>query len=454
MTRIPDTELRAAHELFTAGHTEHRDRLMSALQHAKQTAPRQSWWQTVPMPMRLTAAGLLIAATAALIGLLQGDRAYGVEGLRERLLAIRSLHVKGFIYQQTKTDVGPATIAFPTEFYCGRPLLQYHRSYGFGFNDGERLTQVTKHISVSDGNQTMLLDQNNKTAIFSTTDTLRAELQVESSLQIRLFEPLRLADAGEFHRVGEDLINDQMCHVYEHFDSADEPMRFRTRIWLDPNNGMPVKVVTHAIERNGTEVIFSEWNEIGINVDPPAEMFLFQVPEGYQRIEPAHPKAGNSILIGGGGSISAGGKSASFSQGPMLNIDNRAVLIAWSLRSTGQNVKDGPQWFDIQPEFTLEDATRRPCDEITLRTDESGDQKVRWSLIVPRDGQPLGVASLGIVYRLDRSTGSFGGKPLEVNAKRLPKLVEEIQQRTLPEDTDKAELWTLEEIRTKLREPR
>jgi outer membrane lipoprotein-sorting protein len=450
MTRISDTELQSAHEPFTTAHAEQRDQLMSALQHARQTAPHQPWWQAVPMPMRLTAAGLIIAAMAALVGLLQNGRAYGVEGLRERLLSIRSLYVKGFVYQQTKTDAGPATIAFPTEFYCGRPLLQYHRSYGFSHDAAERLS-VTKRILVSDGKQTMLLDEDNKTATFTPTDPLAAELQVQSWLQMRLFEPLRLAEAGEFRRISEELIDEQLCHVYEHVDSPEEPMRFRTRIWIDPNNGMPMRVVTHALERNGTEEIFFEWNEIGINVDPPADMFAFQVPEDYQRTEPALPNANNSILIGGGGSISAGGKAASFSLGPMLNIDDRAVLLAWSLQSTGKNVKDGPQWFDIQPEFTLEDAARRVCDEITLHTDKSGDQQVRWSLIVPRDGRPLGAASLGIVYRLNGSTGSFGGKPLEIKAERLPKLIDEIQQRTLSEDADKAEIWTLEEIRAKLR---
>jgi outer membrane lipoprotein-sorting protein len=451
MTQIPDTDLRTAHELFAASHNEQRNRLMSALQHVKQAVRRQSWWQTVPMPVRLTAAGLLIAATAALIGLLQGDRAYGVEGLRERLLAIRSMHVKGFIYQQTKTDAGPATIAFPTEFYCGRPLLQYRRTYGFGHDADGKLT-VTKHIFVSDGKQTMLLDEDQKTVTVLPADELRAELQVELWLQQRLFSPLRLAEAGAFQRKGDDLLEDRACHIYEHVDGPDEPMRFRTRIWLDPKNGMPVKIASYSIERNGAEQIFYEWNEIGINVDPPAEMFSFQVPDGYERVEPAATQADTSmaILDGGSGSISAGGRTAGFSLGPILNVDDRAALIAWSLRSTG---KDGLQWFDIQPEFTLKGAEKRPCDEITLRTDESGDQKVRWSLIVPRDGRPLGVASLGIIYRLDRSTGSYGGKPLQLNEERLAKLVDQIQQRTLPADANKSEIWTLEEIRAKLREP-
>jgi hypothetical protein len=228
-------------------------------------------------------------------------------------------------------------------------------------------------------------------------------------------------------------------------------MRFRTRLWLNPQDGMPVKVACYAIERAGDE-IFWEWTEIGINVDPPPEMFSFEVPVGFERVEGQRQDAAATMAtLSGGGGMADKGISAAVSSGVALNIDDESVLYCWSVRTSS---KDGVKWFDGQPEFSFDDGDKRPCEEITLRTDNFGERQSRWSLIVPRDRGPLGNASMSMVYRLGRSTSSMNVSPLKLRPKRLTEIVEECQRRTLPPNHDAAEIWTLEELRRKLVEVR
>lgn len=447
MMPLPENDFAEAHELFNQGHAEQRARLMAALSQATQPRPKKASWRTIPLPLRLTAAGLLIAATAAFLSLSQGERAYGIEGLRERLLTIRSLHVKGWIYQQTKTEVGKATIAFPTEMFYERPYRNFRTYYGFSFGEAEKLTQVTSSAIVDDGEKTMVIDNDKKTARLAPADKLSSELRIEQFLQQSLFEQIGKGNLGEFKQVGTEQIDKAMCDVYEHLDQRHEPMRFRQRIWLNPQDGLPVKFATYEIEPTGEEVIFFEWTEIGINVEPPPEMFSFQVPEGYERIEANNPTPRGAALT----TSSAGSSTQWTNSGVGLNIDGSAVLFCWSLKTTDKN---GPQWFQTPPEFSLKGVGKRPCEEITLRTDDNGEQRWRWSLIVPRDRQPLGGSSLSMICRHAGNTTIGGATPLEFGHERLAEIVEAVQRRTLPENHDSAELWTLEELRQKLGEVR
>jgi hypothetical protein len=109
-----------------------------------------------------------------------------------------------------------------------------------------------------------------------------------------------------------------------------------------------------------------------------------------------------------------------------------------------------PQSPESLPGFSLQGVEKRPCEEVALRTDDNGEDQVRWSLIVPRDGRLLENAHLSIIYRYGRNTSSVDSKPLEFPPNRLAEIVEECQRRTLPAGQDPAEIWTLAEIRQKL----
>jgi outer membrane lipoprotein-sorting protein len=397
-------------------------------------------------------AHLAITATAAVAILLIARPASAVDGLRERLNDVRSIHVKGWVYQQIGTEFGDATLAFPTEIFHERPLRSYHTSYGFSFARDRKLDEVTKRLVVSDGEQSMTLDDDEKTATFTPVDKLLSELRIESSIQRRFLQQIREPASAGFKHVGEEIINDVNCTVYEHLDAPGRPLRSRTRIWIDAKTDLPAKAAGYTIERDGAEYIHWEWSEIIINADPPPEMFSFTVPEGYERIEGKQRDAFDAVVgMSGGGGMSANGKSASHLSGANINIDDKAVLYCWSVKTTD---KDGTKWFDGQPEFSLDDGDRRPCDEITLRTDKLGERQARWSLIVPRDGRPLNGATMSSIYRLGKNTSAMENRPLVLKPKRLPELIEELQRRTMPPDSNADDIWTLDELRAKIAEKR
>jgi outer membrane lipoprotein-sorting protein len=457
----PESEWIEAHALFSRGHAEQRARLLSAL---SQTAPRRSrrtWWRNTPLPLRLTAASLLIAATAALLSLSPGERAFGIEGLRERLLTIRSLHLKGWLYHYTTTDSGRVPMAYPTEYFYERPYRQYRNTYSF-MDNGRQLT-VASAVFIGDGERSMLIDEDQRTATFKPANKLEAELMVESAIQQRLFEELGEKKLGDFEKVAAERINDIVCDVYQlkpgrergglFVDGPDNLPQFRTRLWLNPKDGMPVKVACYEVESTGKEQIWWEWSEIGINVDPPEGMFSFQLPDGYEEVEAEAAANSNSMasISGGAGSSTKDGTTVSLQSGVAFNIDDKGILYCWSLRIAG---KDGPRWFESQPDFSLEGVAHRPCEEITLRTDDNGEHQERWSLVIPRDRRPLGNSSLNMIHRYGGNTGSMNLKPLEFSPNRLKEIVEECQRRTLPVNHEPADIWTLEELRQKLAEIR
>lgn len=437
MTAPVDADFRRAYQVFGREHERQREALVAKLAEtgAKPQAARK--WPS--MRVALAATLMLMAGAVALFGLRGPEHVYGVEGLKERLLAVRSLHIKGWLYQQTMTEFGKATLRFPTETFHERPYRQYSTSYGFSFGEEDKLTQLTRSARVGDESRTMLIDHDGKRAIISPTDKLGAELSVESMFQQSLIEKLGQGAPDHFAPAGSEHVRGVMCDVYEHADDPQSPMPSRTKLWLDPRNGMPVKMVVFSIEPDGDEP-FWEWDDIAVNVDAPPEMFSFAVPEGYEKIEV------DSAATGPSGGGSAGSSNQWVNSWIGLNIDDQAVLFCWSLKTIE---KDGPQWFKKPPEFLLEGAQNRPCDEIALRTDED-DPHWRWSLIVPRDRLPVGAQPLRMICKHERTTSIMGATPLVFAEARLAKLVKEVQRRTLPAGAAESEIWTLPELRAKL----
>lgn len=447
MTTPVDADFRRAYEVFGRGHEGQRAALVAKLrlEDAKPQAAGRPNWRSRSVRMALAAGLVVAAAGAALFGLRGPERVYGVEGLKERLLAVRSLHIKGWLYQQTMTEFGQATIRFPTETFHERPYRQYGTHYGFSIGGDDALERVTRTTIVGDRSRMMFVDHDGKRAIISPTDELNAELAVEQMLQMSLIEKLGQGAPTDYRLVGSERIDDVSCDVYEYVESADSPIRFRLKLWLNPTNGMPVKVAGYAIEEDGDKP-FWEWTEIALNVEPPAELFSFSVPKEYEKIEPpaGTPAPPLPAMMSG-----ASSGDFYFSAWVGLNIDDRAVLVCWTGRS---GEADEAKWFDKTPEFELAamDGAPQPCDEVALWTGQVGDDRWRWSLIIPRDGAAVGAAFLNMTRTEEGSSASLGTLPLTFPAERLTKLVEEVQRRTLPAGAAESDVWTLDEIRAKL----
>ena len=129
-----------------------------------------------------------------------------------------------------------------------------------------------------------------------------------------------------------------------------------------------------------------------------------------------------------------------------FHIDDRAVFVVWSQH----DVRDGRKaWFVREPEFWLDAfGKKRSCKLQLLREVDAGDIRVRWSLVTPRDGKPIGMDSLKIRVTNGGNSSSTGAKPLRFPVDRLERILEKSQQ-LLP-DKNAERTLTLKEIREKL----
>ena len=73
------------------------------------------------------------------------------------------------------------------------------------------------------------------------------------------------------------------CDIYQSKPIGD--LGFWRRIWIDPSKELPVRVMGFRRGSNGEDEPDYEDTEIHANVDPPPELFSFEVPDGYEVTE-------------------------------------------------------------------------------------------------------------------------------------------------------------------------
>ena len=188
---------------------------------------------------------------------------------------------------------------------------------------------------------------------------------------------------------------------------------------------------------------FGSWSDvIQVNVEPPATLFSFQAPKGYDVTTVEKPEATNSgaklFRVGEGGSNTTWlGSWHSF------NINDRVVLTCWFQHDTAEGEKLP---FARQPEFELYGGNAiRPCREHTVSTNVVNDAQWRWSLIFPEDGGPIGEDTLRFMVSDKKTRASQESKPLRIPIERLQEIILEAQRRTLPDESEK-KLFTLEDL--------
>lgn len=272
---------------FDREHAARREDLLAALPLA------------VPVPAKrrgrlltaftAVAAVLVVGLGIAGLEMFRPTPAYGLDGLRERLQALHSLYVKGWIYQRMQTEFGTATVRFPVERYYERPAKYYTVSYGFSLGaNSDHLNRVSRVTVANDGSRNLLLSADTKEAALGPGgDSLDAELRVENGLQVDEAQQLLNGVPKDFERVGAERLDGVMRDIYESKPMAHD--HFLRRVWVDPRNGLPVRVVGMHRTSAGEDVLAYEYTVIRANSEPPAELFSFHVPDGYKLTEVKEP---------------------------------------------------------------------------------------------------------------------------------------------------------------------
>jgi outer membrane lipoprotein-sorting protein len=435
MNTPTEDHFRESYTVYERNHAQQREAMLAALPQAAAVKRRLN----LRPAFAAFAAVLIVALGIASFEAIRATPAYGLDGLRERLQTLNSWHIKGYYFKQTKTQFGIATLQFPIERYYQRPSRNFHTGYGFGSQGNDNLVQVTRSYTVSDGQRSLLVLYDQKKAVLTTAvDPLQTELSIESEFQVNEIEQLMSRDQAEYDRVGTERLDGKWCDIYQ--SKPRGALSFWRRIWIDPSNGLPVRVKGFRRESNDEDVPDYEYTEIRTNDDPPPELFSFEVPAGYELTEVA--EAPKVRYVSPAGSCGGGNYRAANWIG--INIDDRAVLVCWS---QWLQEKDKRTFFHDKPQIVLEGSPDRRCTEQTLYETISDDLRWRWSLVVPEDKKPLENKSLAIKFEHPKASISLSLYPLVFSEPRLSEMVEKVQRRSLEAAGDFSNVKSLKQLR-------
>lgn len=435
MNTPTEDKFRDAYTVYNRNHDKQREAMLAALPQAAPITRRISFR---PAAAALAAA-LVIALGIACFVAIRPMPAYGLDGIRERLQSVRSLHLKGAMFARTKTKFGVATIRFPIERYYERPSRYFSVVYGFGSNGNDNLVEVTRAYSANDGQRRLRVSHDKKTAVLtSPVDPLQNELSIESALQVSEAGQLMSRNPGAFEQVGTERVDGKWCDIYQ--SKPREDLGFWRRIWIDPSKELPVRVVGYIRGEDNEEELDYEYTEIHANVDPPPALFSFEVPNGYEITEVKDAPKTRIVQPSG----SCGGFQYHAADWIALNIDDRAVLVCWSQWFQD---KDKQIFFHDAPKLVLEGSPDRPCTEHILYETISGDIRWRWSLVVSDDNKPLAKRTLAIKFRHPNASISLSEQPLVFAEPRLSEMVEKVQRRSLEAGGDFSAVKSLKQLR-------
>jgi outer membrane lipoprotein-sorting protein len=435
---------RDVYSAYDREHAARREALMAALPlatPARVDIRLRGRWLTA---FTAVAAVLIVALGIAGLEMFRPTPAYGLDGLRERLQALHSLYVKGWVYQRMQTEFGTATVRFPVERYYERPAKYYMVSYGFSLGGNDDLKRVSHVTVANDGSRTMLLSADTKQAVLGpSSDTLGAELRVENGLQVDEAQQLLNGVPKDFERVGAERLDGEMRDIYE--SKPIEHDDFLRRVWVNPKTGLPVRVVGLHRSGAGEEVLVYEYTVIRANSDPPAKLFAFDVPDGYKVTDMKEAPAVQGIADYSSGA--AGDKHGA--TWAAMKLDDNAVLLCWSQWNDDNGEK---KWFHNEPRFVLQSGKDRECTEHRLYETTSGELRWRWSIVTPSDKKAVGSDSLAVKFS-DPKDGSvtLSIMPLAFPEERLENMVTRVQRRSLEETGDFSALMPLVKLREALR---
>ena len=280
-----------------------------------------------------------------------GQAAYALDDLPNRLLEIKSIYMTGWMFQpdwMSSQDKGPAA-KYPVKIFAQRPDCFWHTRYGFSGPDAtHKNVRVQSGYAAGRGRELISVSYDNRTAVKMTVDALRNELLTEMFLQSELPQQWLSGHLRDFVKTGTETVNNVLCDVYEHsFDKAGS----KKRLWLDPNNGLPVKTASFDVNKAGRETLTQLFDHVEVNVSASATGLSFDLPQGYQVTtspQSTIARCLQPVCSGSNGDVAMG-------EWHYFNVDDKAVLLAWYCEAKSGSKAAAA----IRPEFLL--AGSRPA---------------------------------------------------------------------------------------------
>ena len=383
---LSEDDLREAHLAFITDHERLRLELLASLENCRPSPGRSLRKSRGPSWIAMSVSACLAVALLLWISMSGSDshRVYALDGIEEKFLHIRSIHIKGTSYHTIVVDGMDVEKAIPVEMYAERPANDKPSRYFHawcGIEDDGNGVRVSLGSYAADGERTFSLDETNKLATRGKSHPLSTELLLEHALQNQWLKQIVHGPSSNYRVTGTENVKGRKALRYESVEERDGD-RTRNTIWLNVATGLPIRSAIDKIDASGKEHRDLAYDTIDMNTPPPAAMFNFDPPEGYQFVEEEGVKAEFNVASGGGGNDHTAVRYS-------FAIDRLAVLVYWYHGIVGAEPTT-PEQDPVQPvvEFRGPSGPRK-CELLPIRAQLEADKLWRWSLAMPIDRHPV-----------------------------------------------------------------
>lgn len=424
-------DLRCAYDVFSEDHESQRDELMQLIAKkpnavvARTVADHR--WYTLNRMLAALAAVLLVMIGSLILLNSNTSVAYGIETLTQRLLAVRSMHVRGFLVQKVVNGKGEEeTKQFPVRWYFERPKRLWLESYGFSDPGDGKATVVQQNNTGIDGDLRVSEDPSSGKRIVVPVDPRTSELMVELMIQSLTFEQLVNGPTDQFVKVRTEHANGVKCDVYEQKVRSEAGARGSMRhIWLNPRNGFPVKVDLYLLSSDAEPQLVLTLNEIRVNEGAPDDLFPLASDSDPLPQELAGIKAV--------GSASASPTQLGTWYG--LQLSSTKALVCWTQHII---IDDEVKWFTHEPIFSLTgNGSNEALKVENLREFASNGVRWRWSLISLSGEDRFAGTTIRATVKHDGKSTSCEILPLQFPKDRLQEVFNVMQELTPSATGDK-----------------
>jgi outer membrane lipoprotein-sorting protein len=374
--------------------------------------------------------------------------AYGIEDVPQRLAEVQSFRLRG--WQWIPWDNGKQKqppLRVPMEITVQRPGRFRYTNAGMTFQQGQKPI-IRPHVILCDGKHQWSLDGDNKLERAHPVSRLDALLRTEEVAQIAArFAVLGPQDA-HYRRIGREDQSGRSCDLYEGRLPAAGGTTV-SRVWIDPKDGLPVRVVRGQLEADGTLSPALELTDVAINVPLPDELFRFDdsvhphvvgTPALHEDTEPPVLDLAPTMRSGDDGG---------FDLWHALRISDKAALIIWRRSAPTAKTDEPPDWLSGITMFASDSHEERELRHHWLHQSNAADHW-NWSVVVPADGKPLGHADIFLRMRAPRSLTTLGLTPLAFQENDLRELLHAAQSAMLPANSPDVSLPYLQAVGSKL----
>jgi len=397
------------------------------------------------MKTTMAMAASVLMGIAVWLGVTGGPAAkvYGIQDFAQLLQTAQSYHLKGWTYrEQHQSDGTVKVIKMPTEMYVGWPI-RYYTTWGSD-NNGT----MEMHYKAEDAERYIEVNLANKTCRTGRNVSFTAKAFVTACLEQ---QPKTLMREGSDYRlVRSESIAGASADVYEVVYPLAGGEQGRSAVWLNPATGLPVRMAFYRQKTGQPERPALEYDLVEVDAPPPAGMFSFEPPAGFEVIHEDRGPESDGVSWSRINSIRLCVRFR-------YNIGDRGMLICWACYDPSKTppVECDPQNPPGQPMQltigTIGSDSGRKFRMVPLRSDPAKDFHWNWSLLLPADGKPIGhdQPSLTITNK-GGSTGSWAGAWEHLSRQTLADFVVKAQRLTLPPDAPADAVLTLEQIEAKV----